>query len=1099
MNKRIFALLLFLGTFGFAQGQVVFRFSTDTVGVSGETVDVDVIVESGFDELISMQFSLNWDRSVFTYSSIQNITTALESFGEGSIGTPPGAPGVDDGELTISWSGPGTQPRSLPDGTRLFTLRLFGEGALCSSTRVQTSDIPLKVEIFDKDFVEIDIQESGGVIAILDETCQNTGGDEVVLTIPDLNASSGSNICIPITADNFDNIGSLQTGITWDPSILTFTSLMDAGLTAITTNENRVGSGELTVSWLFDTGGVTLPAGATLFEVCFDVSGNTGQQTDVSLVGFPEIPFPIEVSEIDLGALDFRVDNGVFTVGSGSSEEGIGLIFPDVYTEGQPSICVPVTSKDFVELAAVQAGVSYDPAVLRYTEVRAGALRPLIGDGAASTGELRLLWSVDTGGDPVTVADGDVLFELCFEVLGSDGDVSELSFINIPGLAIEIVNEDGSAVDPFFVRDGSVTVGNNPNADVTLIASDHLADTGDTVCVDITVEGFSNINGMGFALEWDQTVVQYLGQQGFNLANFGNSSFNFESPNRLILSWSPTSSQTVADGTSIFQVCYNVIGNCGQDLRSAISFVDGPTPLEVVGNNNQALSVAVVNGAISIDTCKVPSVTILSLVHPSCNGDRDGAVAVSFSNTTGAVTCSWTDASGAVVSSACNLVGVGGGVYTLAATDDDGFVLNPRTVTVINPDLISITPVVTDITCNAPGSLGLTVTGGTGAYSYNWTGGLPDMNTHSPIGGGTYAVTVTDVNNCTAMASATVQNNAYDLDPIVTPVTGQNNGAIDLRPAASVDATYLWSTGGTGSSISGLAIGDYSVTITDDAPPCSAILSFSVTDGVLSVADVLQGINDVYNGFGVSCNGESDGGINGRITGGCTDGPLMVLVDGEEVTVDASGMIQVGDLAAGEHTIRVEDACGAIVDEPFTITEPMAITTSTITDFTCPLDADNNGSLILPAQGGVGMLTFTSGAGTVGTNGSITDLGLDPFTVVIEDDNGCQLMVPNISLRGLCGPNVAECIGSSIITPNGDNLNDRFQIGCVANNGNQPNQLSIYDRWGNPVYEADNYNNDWLGDHMDGTQLPEGGYMWVLITGGPGQREITRGTVSILR
>jgi hypothetical protein len=114
MNKRIFALLLCLTSLSLVKGQVVFSFSTDTISAPGETVDVDVIVEGGFTDIVSFQLSLNWDKSVFTYSSIQDVTDILPEFSDGNIGSPPDGPGVDDGELTLSWSRASTQPASIP-------------------------------------------------------------------------------------------------------------------------------------------------------------------------------------------------------------------------------------------------------------------------------------------------------------------------------------------------------------------------------------------------------------------------------------------------------------------------------------------------------------------------------------------------------------------------------------------------------------------------------------------------------------------------------------------------------------------------------------------------------------------------------------------------------------------------------------------------------------------------------------------------------------------------------------------------------------------------------------------------------------------------
>ena len=58
----------------------------------------------------------------------------------------------------------------------------------------------------------------------------------------------------------------------------------------------------------------------------------------------------------------------------------------------------------------------------------------------------------------------------------------------------------------------------------------------------------------------------------------------------------------------------------------------------------------------------------------------------------------------------------------------------------------------------------------------------------------------------------------------------------------------------------------------------------------------------------------------------------------------------------------------------------------------------------------------------------------------------------------------------------------------------------IYDRWGRLVHSAIDYQNDWGGTDLDGTELLEGGYHWVFINdNASGNRTITKGTVTLLR
>ena len=84
-------------------------------------------------------------------------------------------------------------------------------------------------------------------------------------------------------------------------------------------------------------------------------------------------------------------------------------------------------------------------------------------------------------------------------------------------------------------------------------------------------------------------------------------------------------------------------------------------------------------------------------------------------------------------------------------------------------------------------------------------------------------------------------------------------------------------------------------------------------------------------------------------------------------------------------------------------------------------------------------------------------------------------------------------------TPNGDGMNDRWLV--VNNGGVCARQISVgvYNRYGNLVYNNDNYNNDWTGLYK-GKPLPDGTYYYVvtyqLLTGSYLK---LKGDVTILR
>ena len=1127
MNKVLLVLLMTCSVSWMASAQVQFSFTSDSLSAPGGFVDIDVNI-SGFDEIIGMQLSFNWDPSAFSYEDILDVTEDLDEFSRSSLGTPDEAVAVDDGELTLTWSGPLTEPRSLPDGTKLFTLRLRGSGALCSSTTLTVSDTPRQREAVNNDFEELDITSVGGNIAIIDSSCPDNGGggggggggttDGFSFSFDNIAGAQGSTICIPVRANNFEDVFSFQSQFTWDPSVLRFTELMEGGLTSINLNELNSDQGVINVVWLFDREAVTLADGSALFELCFEVVGSGGNTTTLNMVG--DDSFPLEIStgsgsitEVDVTPLSFTVGGG----GGGGNQSGVGLIAGEIFTEGAGNICIPITTRDFTSIGAFQAGLTFDESVLRYTGINQGGLSGVdIGDTEADQGQLRILWQADFSTPSVTLDDNTVLFELCFDVIGADGASSNIAFANFPPFNIEFSSEIGQSVE-FFTQDGSITVGSDTgggggggNDDFTLSISSASANPNQVVCVDVTTQGFDNIQGMGFAFGWDPSIITFTEVRNINLPGLGESSFAPQGSDRLNLLYNPPSAQSVADGTRLFQLCFTTSATC-DGSSSAISFVAGNVPIEIVGAGNEVLDPTLNNGQI---TCTGNTgggdlaVSVTNIMQPTCNNGTNGSVTLQFEDAVGAVSCLWVnDDTGLQVTLNCNLNAARAGNYTLTASDASGAEVT-TSVSLVDPPMINLMETFAGDPCTGTGQISVAISGGTssnGTYDISWSGGLPSSSVVSNLGPGTYRITVTDDNGCTVVEDYVLEGT--DLSGVTDPVVVNNtnpdspNGSIDLRPSVG-GLTYLWSTGETTSAINGLAAGNYSVRVTEDSGCFVDLGPFTIVDEVaLSGADLINSVISRYNGFGVSCNGESDGIMDGSVVGACDEGPAQIFINGTEVTLPAM------NLPAGMHVLRIEDACGAVFEEAFFIEEPDAITLAgDIEAIECPMPLTaNNGIFRLPIEGGTGTYTITPSVGMQESGTTLTGMTIEPFTAVIQDENGCQVMFQDLRLpTGICtgddepvDPNL--CDGRPIISPNGDRVNDTFLIPCVADQANQPNILSIYDRWGNLVMEADNYDNSWAGTDMDGEPLPEGGYMWVLRTETPGQRDLFRGTVSILR
>ena len=92
----------------------------------------------------------------------------------------------------------------------------------------------------------------------------------------------------------------------------------------------------------------------------------------------------------------------------------------------------------------------------------------------------------------------------------------------------------------------------------------------------------------------------------------------------------------------------------------------------------------------------------------------------------------------------------------------------------------------------------------------------------------------------------------------------------------------------------------------------------------------------------------------------------------------------------------------------------------------------------------------------------------------------------------------------NVFTPNDDTYNDVFEIGIYEDDENkifdihlndyyQSSKLVVFNRWGNVVYQSDDYQNDW-----DGGKLSDGVYYYVLKCQGSKSNDVYKGAVSIV-
>jgi uncharacterized membrane protein len=129
------------------------------------------------------------------------------------------------------------------------------------------------------------------------------------------------------------------------------------------------------------------------------------------------------------------------------------------------------------------------------------------------------------------------------------------------------------------------------------------------------------------------------------------------------------------------------------------------------------------------------------------------------------------------------------------------------------------------------GTANVSVNGGLQPYSYTWSNG---GNTASidHLGAGTYSVSVSDSNGCAAVCTTSVDVASAILiseTHLNVSIQGGNDGSIDITIGGGTSPySYLWNDGDTTEDRSGLSLGSYSVTVTDDHG-CSASISINIT------------------------------------------------------------------------------------------------------------------------------------------------------------------------------------------------------------------------------------------------------------------------------
>ena len=662
--------------------------------------------------------------------------------------------------------------------------------------------------------------------------------------------------CISMNTNNFDQIVSLQFTLNYDPTVINFNSVTNLNpALAPSLNMTSFGTppalaeGIITFSW-FELGGSTLPSGDTLFDLCFDAVGNTGDISSISLDQNATPPNPsIEASDaINPGTIPVCQTPAVVEIGN--------LTLTPTVTD---ATCFGDSD------GMIDFTISGGNAPYTYTYVNLADATDM-GNGNIAT---------DGGMDNISNLDGGASYQIVVTDSSNPNAETTMQTIMIPqppeiaGQLAELnpicAGDSTGNVALTIIYDGSVI--NLPDPDFTLLWNNgattptisNLPAGGYDVVITHVPTNCTNNSPVGTILANPSPIDPGLTSQIATCSGFFDGSVT----------------AMPSGGSAPYSFQWDAPGITNPNLPSTNATVTGLDP----GRYYITITDGSGSGCVHLDSIDVGATTIIEsnavITDVTCFGADDGAINLSPSaigTNNGGYSFDWNDLPGTMnPEDRMMLDGNMGVAYDVTITDAAGCEL-VESYTVVEPDQIVITlDDSMDETCvvGMDGSATVSVVGGVGTLMYDW-GTTPNQTTPMATGlvGGNYTVTVSDQNMC--MDSLMVTILPPDPPIISLPDTSwldcsnSVDGSLEVTIVSTnspVD-TYEWSPNTTDNTqiVNNLGIGTYFVTVTT-VDGCVAI-----DTSVIASPDPITLVDTIATAS--ICPETSSGSVNVIATGG---------------------------------------------------------------------------------------------------------------------------------------------------------------------------------------------------------------------------------------
>nr|MBP7409010.1 SprB repeat-containing protein [Flavobacteriales bacterium] len=557
---------------------------------------------------------------------------------------------------------------------------------------------------------------------------------------------------------------------------------------------------------------------------------------------------------------------------------------------------------------------------------------------------------------------------------------------------------------------GNVTITEPSGLDLSFIAASNIRNCQGQAQEDGTATALA-VGGSGpYTYEWNTTPAQNTATATFSTS--GNYTVTAMDANGCAVSSDIDISQP---GTSSASILSQTNVTCfGDNIGNATIEITGGASVMVIEWNTVPMQIgATVSGlatgtytatAQHADGCQTnldvvidgPLNPLTATIDPNitnelCAGDFSGSATVIPNGGGAPYSYAWNTSPVQTSATASDLAA---GLWSVVVTDAFGC-STPANATIGGPAL-PLSVLITDHTnvlCSgaAQGSATADGSDGTPTYSYAWDCIPPQTGPiATDLVAGTYTVTATDANGCTASASVDILGPNDEIHAVVEDHSnvscfGGNDGSATISASGGSNSfSYVWNTvpPQTGPTATGLEAGTYLVAVSDNNG-CDTTKFVPV--GIGGPASPL--VMDLAI-TAMRCGEVEDAAADVTMSGG----QAPYTYQWSDSFGNSTGIEDVTNLGAGDYFLHVFDAFGCALDTSFSIVEPDAITLqATVTAVPC--QGSTTGSIEAIVGGGTGSVSLAwSGPNSFTSNSPyISDLEAGNYILTLTDDNACIL------------------------------------------------------------------------------------------------------------